>query len=74
MNKECKVGKNLLPKIGDHIVKRPGNVPRSHYIPNDEIAFWNEFYSTFTEYFKLAQPIENLFTLVNPYFGRFGNR
>lgn len=74
MNKKLTEIKCLLPEIGSHIIQRPGNVPKSHYIPNNETAFWDEFYSIFTEYFHLVQPIENLPTLVNPYFGRFGNR
>ena len=64
----------MLPAISNKIVKRPGNVPASHFIPNDDIEFWDNFYTLISEQFQIAQPIEDIGKWIEPYFARFGYR
>lgn len=64
----------LLPAIENKISKRPGNVPPTHFIPNNDTAFWNCIYNLIARRISLAEPIENSSAMINPYFGRFGFR
>lgn len=61
----------MLPAITDKIQKRPGKVPASHFIPNDDSEFWNEFYAQVAQ---LTEPISDFKAKVNPYSGRYGYR
>lgn len=64
----------MLPAISHKIEKRPGNVPASHYVPDNDAEFWDSFYSQISRLFQLIQPIGDISILINPYFGRFGYR
>jgi murein DD-endopeptidase MepM/ murein hydrolase activator NlpD len=66
-----------LPEIENKVVSRPGQLTGAtrHFIfdPSNQI-FWDDFYSTFYNSFKLTAPIDNFAAKINPYFGYFGYR
>lgn len=56
------------------ISRRTGNAPNSHFVPNDNEEFWDDFYLNATSSFELVAPIEHVENMVNQFFGRFGYR
>lgn len=63
----------VLPAIASHIRRRPGNAPSSHHVPDDDKAFWADFYARLSAC-ALECPIDGGEGMVNPYFGRYGYR
>lgn len=64
----------MLPAINNKIIRRPGDTPQSHFVPNSDAEFWDTFYALSSRKLQLFQPIPGIEGLVNPYSGRFGFR
>lgn len=67
----------MLPAIENYICKRPDSgVGRgAHYIPQEsEQIFWGEFFERLREATIFDNPVPDIVSSINPYFGFFGFR
>lgn len=72
---------NYLPAISDYIMPAPNDTrytytkKNNRYIPDDEENnFWNSFYTKIMLHAAASDPVVNMQSAINPYFGYFGKR